>query len=226
MLSARSHQMTKNLQNIQSRPRLVSRLTILCARCFGVCIKTIVVDSAFAVYIRIYQICSTLAQCYDHSFRLCLLCISSVFVLCLLLSIYYYKMNQIPAFWDKIENSLCFDFGEIKEIKEILTFFRYTTIESIIKFDKHRAIATLELEFMNRKAEIVKWYPHLENFTFASGVYSILGDLATKIKKSYIHEKENLDFESISAKVLMDAKKVIEFSGSNSFCMSVWCETH
>lgn len=116
---------------------------------------------------------------------------------------------QFPKFWDLIEESLSLDSEGIKEIKEILTFFRYTTVDSITKFEKKSAIAQLELEFVNKKSELVQLYPHLEKFVFASGVYSILSDLASKIKKSYVHGKENLDLARISAKVLEEGKKVI-----------------
>lgn len=133
-------------------------------------------------------------------------------------------MDQFPAFWDAIERSLSLDSRGIKEIKEILTFCRYTTIESIVKFEKNNAIARLELEFVNRKAELVKSYPHLENFTFASGVYSILGDIASKIKKSYVYEMENFDAESISKKVLEDGKKVIKSALWQ--CFSLYIKRH
>lgn len=132
-------------------------------------------------------------------------------------------MNQFPSFWDAIEKSLFLDSCGIKEIKEILTFCRYTTVESVMKFDKNSAIASLELEFINRKADLVKVYPHLENFTFASGVYSILSNIASKIKKNYVREKENLDLDGILAKVLKDAKKVIGFCCRNSIYFCTKC---
>lgn len=93
-------------------------------------------------------------------------------------------MNNVPVFWNAIEKSLSIDSGGIKEIKEILTFFRYTTAESIMKFNKQSAIVTFELEFVNQKSDLVKLYPHLENFAFASGVYSILRDIALKLRKN------------------------------------------
>lgn len=118
--------------------------------------------------------------------------------------------NQIkyPKFWESIEKSLSLDVEGISEIKDILTILKYTTAESIVKFEKAKGIQCIELEFYNKRSEIVQKYPHLENFTFASGIYSILKDIASKHKNTYNKEHENVDIDQIVEKVLDDVKKV------------------
>lgn len=89
---------------------------------------------------------------------------------------------KIPQFWQSIEKSLSLDVEGISEIKDVLTLLKYTTAESIVKFEKRSEIKAIELEFLHQKSEIIQKYPQLQNFTFASGVYSILGDIASKLK--------------------------------------------
>ncbi|XP_055325645.1 protein claret segregational-like [Sitodiplosis mosellana] len=131
---------------------------------------------------------------------------------------------QIPQFWELIEKSLSINPEGIQEIKEILTVFKYTTIESIVKFVKRKEISMIELEFLNRKTELIEKYPHLQNFTFASGVYSILSDIALKIKKNYVQERNDIDLEQVLEKVVTDArKKVIEqYTATSSSVDSKW----
>lgn len=115
---------------------------------------------------------------------------------------------EIPQFWESVEKSLSMNPDEIKEIKEILTIFKYTTVDSIIKFAKHKEINFIELEFLSRKQELTEMYPHLREFTFASGFYSTLKDIALKIKKHYVQEHTDVDLNRILEKVVTEAKKV------------------
>lgn len=117
---------------------------------------------------------------------------------------------QFPPFWETIEKTLALDSVGIKEIKEILTIFQYNTAESIMKFAKHDEIRLLEFEFLNRKLELTAKFPHLHNFTFASGFYSNLSTIASKIKKNYV-EVIDIDIDRIVDKVLDDGKKVFIF---------------
>lgn len=114
---------------------------------------------------------------------------------------------QFPKFWDSIEKSLVINPKDIETIKEILTILQYTSIESIMKFTKKSEIQVIEIEFSNRKTELVAKYPHLKDFAFHSGFYTNLNIIASKVKKSYIHEN-NIDSDQIVDKVLEDAKEV------------------
>lgn len=115
---------------------------------------------------------------------------------------------KIPQFWESIEKSHLLDVDGISEIKEILTILKYTTADSIVQFEKRKAIQAIELEFCNKKSEIVQKYPHLGNFCFASGVYSILASIASKIKKT---EYQDIDTNQIVEKVFNDVKQVCNF---------------
>lgn len=116
---------------------------------------------------------------------------------------------QVPKFWDTIEKLLHIDPRGIQEIKEILTLLNYTTIQSIVKFVKPKEIKLIELEFLNRKQEFGEKYGHLKEFTFGSGVHSILVDIASKVKKHFVQDdSENVDLARISEKVLNDGKQV------------------
>lgn len=133
---------------------------------------------------------------------------------------------QIPRFWDTIEKLLHIDPTGIQEIKEILTLLNYTTIQSIVKFNKPTEIKLIELEFLNRKREFGEKYEHLKDFTFGSGVHSILVDIASKVKKHFVgNESENVDVAKISEKVLNDGKQVVSidfFYGlENSFLFTM-----
>lgn len=128
---------------------------------------------------------------------------------------------QIPKFWEVIEKSLVIDPSGIKEIKEILTLLKYTTIQSIMKFTKPKEVKLIELEFLNRKRDFEEKYAHLKDFTFGSGIYSILIDIATKIKKNFVQDNlENIDQDSILEKVLQDGKQVT----INNFHRVIWNE--
>lgn len=118
---------------------------------------------------------------------------------------------EIPQFWKIIENSLMIDPVGIKEIKEILTYFKYTTIQSVTKFKNQKEIRLIELEFLNRQEELVKNLPHLANFSFGSGISHILQDIALKVKKFVNERTTDADITQISEKVLADGKKVFFF---------------
>lgn len=119
---------------------------------------------------------------------------------------------HIAEFWELIEKRLSINSNGIKEIKEILSLLNYTTIQSITKFTKPKEIRLIELEFISRQKEFGAKYPHLASFTFGSGTATILQDIATKVKNSFVNVSTSsdidIDIERISEKVLNDGKKV------------------
>lgn len=116
---------------------------------------------------------------------------------------------KIPEFWKSIEKKLSIDSDGIKLIKDVLSLLNYTTIQSITKFTKPKEIKLIELEFMNRKKEFIEQHPHLKDFTFGSGTVTILHDIATQIKKKFSNgERDDIDYEEISQRVLSDGQKV------------------
>lgn len=118
---------------------------------------------------------------------------------------------HIPQFWAKVDTIFGTTAPDIQGIKEILTVLQYTTAESIIKFSKQSEVRTIELEFTNKKTELVAKYPQLNEFSFHSGFYSNLSLIATKIKNHYIRELD-INLETTTNKVLEDGKKVWFFS--------------
>lgn len=124
--------------------------------------------------------------------------------------------NEFPEFWPIIERALFIDPNGIKEIKLLLTSLNYTTIQSVTKFASPKEIKLIELEFLNRKTQLVKDYPALENFTFGSGVSHILQDIALKVKRKFVNERTDADIERILVKVLSDGEKVFFFFVSST----------
>lgn len=114
----------------------------------------------------------------------------------------------IPQFWQTIENSLLIQPEGIRDIKLILTLLNYTTIQSIAKFTKLKEIKLIELEFLSRREEFSQVFPHLASFSFGSGASHILQDIASKTKKMFVIERNDIDFDQILQKVLADGKKV------------------
>lgn len=124
---------------------------------------------------------------------------------------------NIPEFWKLIEKNLSIEPEGIKSIKDVLSLLNYTTIQSITKFSKTKEIKLIELEFMNRKNELGEKHPHLKEFTFGSGVVSILQDIAIQVKKKFLNGvRDDIDCEEISQKVLSDGQKVLS-------CLFILC---
>lgn len=135
---------------------------------------------------------------------------------------------KIPKFWEFLENSHLIESDGMQEIKEVLTILKYTTLQSISKFSNPKEIKIIELEFTKQRNELIAKYPHLNDFMFGSGVYSILQDVALKIKKNHFQEHD-VDLSIIAGKVLEDGKKVLyifskHFVIINTELLIIYCE--
>lgn len=115
---------------------------------------------------------------------------------------------EIPEFWTIIEHTFSIEPEGIRDIKVILTLLKYTTVQSITKFTKQKEIQLLELEFVSRRHDWVQKFPRLANFSFGSGLIHILQDIAMKVKKKFINQQVEADFDRISENVLADGRKV------------------
>lgn len=91
------------------------------------------------------------------------------------------KMAEFPEVWNEILKRMGLtSFDGIENIRKILTFMGYTTLQSISKLNKPKELCCFRIEFSNLKTniEFCEKYPELKKWQLGHGTVGVLMDIA------------------------------------------------
>lgn len=103
-------------------------------------------------------------------------------------------MAEYPKFWDDILRRLRLkSFDGIENIRIILNFMGYTTLQSITKLRKPKDFSSFQIEVakLNTNSQFCATYPHLQNWHLGHGSIQIIKDISNAA--SMPGDIENLD---------------------------------
>lgn len=122
-------------------------------------------------------------------------------------------MSEYPKFWDDILIRLGLQsFDGIGEIKNVLNFMGFTTLQSIGKLVKPKEMSLFQIEVAKLKSNVqfCANYPDLQDWNLGLGTLAILKDISNAATSCMSYDGENLESveESVKEKVHQRCIKV------------------
>lgn len=105
-------------------------------------------------------------------------------------------MAEYPKFWEQILNRLGLQsFEGMENIRIILNFMGYTTLQSIAKLRKPKELSCFQIEVakLNTNSQFCTDYPDLQNWRLGLGTIEIIKDISNAANSCMSIDIDNLD---------------------------------